>query len=172
MNNTKIGFVVGYYLSVADVVAIKANRRMGTASAMGGPIKAGDLVPLLVTKEPDDVGKLNGKLMLDGPDTFWVQGVEFVSSDAAEAQDGRWDLLSDAHVAAATGAEPETSTLSELVGDVAELRDELKAQIEASKKACAEIRSLLGEPVAEPAKEIASANESRSELQSEVVVPK
>lgn len=82
-----VGRIVLYSLSAQDAEEI--NRRRGHASAnlkehrersdgsqihTGNSVAGGDIYPLIITRVwgPDPTSAVNGQLMLDGNDTYWV----------------------------------------------------------------------------------------------------
>lgn len=83
----RLGQVVAYTLTEQDAAQI--NRRRGDASQhicdhvssadgkqihVGNPVEAGDKYPMVVTRLWPE-GLVNGQVLLDGNDTFWVTSV-------------------------------------------------------------------------------------------------
>jgi len=106
----RIGTTVLYVLSASDVALITIRRTTadsisnragrnppewpaGAVAAVGDPVREGDLVPLIITRETPDSRMISGHAFLNGTDTFWVAAAEVVSGDPP--QPGQATELSD-----------------------------------------------------------------------------
>lgn len=97
----RIGTTVLYVLSASDVALITQRRTTsesvaqrtqrnppewpaGAVAHVGDPVQAGDLVPMLVTRETPTGEMISGHAFLNGNDTYWVASAEFVVDDGAK----------------------------------------------------------------------------------------
>lgn len=93
-----IGRIVHYSLteSVADSINKRRSDRLkkhpeleedGSQLHVGNPVKAGDIFPLIVVRVWSN-SLVNGQVVLDGNDTYWVTSIAEADLDADPQ--GRW----------------------------------------------------------------------------------
>lgn len=70
-----VGQIVNYRASKEDADTANGRRSTVAQSHCGGHMKAGDVLPLMVTKINEKT--FNGQLFLDGNDSHWVKGTTF-----------------------------------------------------------------------------------------------
>lgn len=80
-----LGRIVHLKLSPQHVAAI--NHQRSLLSLMANPVSVGQIVPMIITAVHSETC-VNGKLILDGPDTLWV--LSATRADDADMADGDW----------------------------------------------------------------------------------
>ncbi len=93
------GRIVHYVLSETDVLGINEQRRRG--DHVGNPVSIGEHVPMIIVKVfRNEFGEgkpgVNGKLQLDGTDTYWVTSREYEESGAAVLTHSTWHWIEKA----------------------------------------------------------------------------
>jgi len=64
--------------SAKDVVRQRERLHLADLPADGNAVQAGDIVPAMVVRVWDtDIGSVNLKVILDGPDTYWATSVTY-----------------------------------------------------------------------------------------------
>lgn len=76
----------------ADAVAARAFRPQdGAIIHIGNEVLAGDVVPLIITRIWDQ-NLINGQVILDGNDTFWVTSVARFNASWHDSEQGHFLL--------------------------------------------------------------------------------
>jgi len=72
-----IGRIVHYTLSEQDANAITNQRRVSETHLTGNPVAEGQVYPMVITRTWGDQSEsaVNGQVLLDGNDTYWVTSV-------------------------------------------------------------------------------------------------
>jgi hypothetical protein len=87
-----VGRTVHYMLNEYDANAIEAQRAaVGALHHRGNVARAGDVCPMVIVRVwgDSDVSAVNGQLILDGTDSFWVTSKTQVAEDSDDKQ-GHW----------------------------------------------------------------------------------
>ena len=100
------GLVVGrivYFVVDKDTENAVAHQRVGTG---GNPLHAGDIVPAMVVRVWDvNLGYVNLKLLLDGPDTYWATSVTYAPI-IEHPMPRSWHWMYDGQATRGQGATP------------------------------------------------------------------
>jgi len=67
-----VGRTVAYSLSAHDAESITARRK--ESGVLGNPVSEGDVFPMVIVRVwgTGDHASVNGRVLLDGDDTFWA----------------------------------------------------------------------------------------------------